>query len=176
MKEVGKDIIKSATILTKSLIALDKFAQDGPSAVAHEVGMLNGTLALLGNANHTDNLTRRFLIKREINQRCAHWCSEKVPMTRLLFGDDVSQSAKHIEESEKLKNKITTKKQVPTWKFGAGKFRGSAGKPHYKGFTSRLHLYGQRMFGHRSDQRQPLLRQGLETKNSRGWGHSKPLQ
>ena len=45
MKEVSKDIIKAATIMMKSLIALDRFAQDGHPPVAHEVGMLNGALA-----------------------------------------------------------------------------------------------------------------------------------
>lgn len=176
MREVGKDIIKAATIMTKSLTVLDKIAQDGQNDVAHEVGMLNTALALLGHANHRNNLTRRFIIKREINQKYAHLCSDKVPMTRLLFGDDVSQSAKHIEESEKLKNKITMKKQPPIWKFGAGKFRGSSGKTQYRGFASRFHPYGQRTYGHRSDHRQPFSRQGSEAKNSRGRGHSNPRQ
>ena len=139
--------------MTKSLMVLDKITQDGHPTVAHEIGMLNGALALHGNANHRNNLTSRFIIKRDINQRYGHLFSDKVLMTRLLFGNDVSQSAKYIEESEILKNKFTTKKQVPTWKFGAGKFSGSTGKPHYKGFASRLHPYGQRTFGHRSDQR-----------------------
>ena len=96
--------------MMKSPMVLDKFAQDGHSSVAHEVGMPNGALALLGNATHRNNLTCRFIIKCETNQRCANLCSDKVPVSRLLFGNKVSQSAKHIEESEKLKNKITMKK------------------------------------------------------------------
>ena len=115
MKDVSKDILKAATIIIKSLIALDTIAQDdGHQGVAHEVDMISGALALLGNANHRNNLTRRFIIKREINPRYTHLCSDKVPMTRFLFGDDVSQSAKQNEESEKLKNKITTKKLFTT--------------------------------------------------------------
>ena len=115
MKDVSKDILKAATIIIKSLTALDKIAQDdGHEGVAHEVDMISGALALLGNANHRNNLTRRFIIKREINPRYTHLCSDKVPMTRFLFGDDVSQSAKQNEESEKLKNKITTKKLFTT--------------------------------------------------------------
>ena len=85
--------------------------------------MLNGALALLGNANHRKNLTRRFIIKREINQKYAHLCSDKVPLIRFLIGDDVSQSAKHIEVSEKLKHKITTKKPFQNWKFSAGRIK-----------------------------------------------------
>ncbi|MPC61306.1 hypothetical protein E2C01_055376 [Portunus trituberculatus] len=97
MKDVSKDIIKAARIWTKFLTVLDKIAQTGQPEVAHEVGMFNGALSLLGNAYHKNNLARQFIIKHEINQKYAHLCSDKVPMT-LLFGDDVSLSAKHIED------------------------------------------------------------------------------
>ncbi|MPC91690.1 hypothetical protein E2C01_086745 [Portunus trituberculatus] len=72
MKDVNKDILKAATIIIKSLSVLDKVAQDE------------------GHANYRNNLVRRFNIKREINQKYAHLCSDKVPMTRFLFGDDLS--------------------------------------------------------------------------------------
>ena len=52
MKEISKDIIKAATLVTKSLTVLDKIVQDGHQDVTNEVRMLNGVLALLGNANH----------------------------------------------------------------------------------------------------------------------------
>ncbi|MPC51867.1 hypothetical protein E2C01_045722 [Portunus trituberculatus] len=172
MKDVGKDIIKAAKILAKSLTVLDKITQTGQPDIANEVGMLNGALALLGNSNHKNNLARRFIIKRKINQKYANLCSDKVPMTRLLFGNDVLQSAKHIEESEKLRSKIATKKPLPTWKFGAGKFRGSSGKMPYKGFMSRFHLYGQQTFEHRSEHQQTFSRQGSEAKYSRGRSHN----
>ncbi|MPC60966.1 hypothetical protein E2C01_055028 [Portunus trituberculatus] len=172
MKDVSKDIIKAATILTKSLTVLDKIGQTGQPDVTHEVGMLNGALALLGNANHKNNLACRFIIKRKINQKYAHLSSDKVPMTRLLFGDDVSQSAKHIEESEKLRSKTATRKPLPTWKFGASKFRGSSGKMPYRGFMSRFYPYGQQMFGHQSEHWQTFSWQGSEAKNYRGQGNN----
>ncbi|XP_076046441.1 uncharacterized protein LOC143028362 [Oratosquilla oratoria] len=87
MKEVNKDITKAASIIIKSLSVLDKVAQDeGNAVVAHEVGMINGALALLGHANYRNNLVRRFNIKWEINQKYSHLCSDKVPMSRFLFG------------------------------------------------------------------------------------------
>ncbi|MPC85682.1 hypothetical protein E2C01_080466 [Portunus trituberculatus] len=64
-------------------------------------------LEALKNANYHNNLGRRFIIKSEINPRYNHLCSEKVSMKRFLFGDDVSQSAKTIEDSAKLKNKFS---------------------------------------------------------------------
>ncbi|XP_071521826.1 uncharacterized protein [Panulirus ornatus] len=172
MKDVGKDIITAATILTKSLTVLDKIAQTSQLDVAQEVGMLNGALAPLGHANHKNNLARQFIIKREINHKYAHLCSDKVPMTRLLFGDDVSLSAKHIEESEKLRSKIAPRKPLSTSKFGPGKFRGSSGRLPYRGFMARFHPYGQRTHGPQSEHRQSFSWQGPETKNSRGRGHN----
>ena len=110
MKEVSKDIIKAATIVTKWLTVLDKITQDGHPDVAHELHMLNGALTLLGNANHRNNLTHRFIIKREINQKYAHLCSEKVPLTRFLFGDDVSicQAHQGVWETETQNNNEET--------------------------------------------------------------------
>lgn len=67
MKEISKYIIKAVTILNKLLTVLDKTAHKGHLDVAYEVGMLNGALALLGNANHRNNLTCWFIIKQEIN-------------------------------------------------------------------------------------------------------------
>ena len=175
MKGVGKDIVMAATILTKSLTLLDSFAQNGHPQVAQEVALLNGALGLLGNAHHKNNLTRRFIIKREINHKYAHLCSDKAPMTRFLFGDDVSQAAKHIEEAEKLKSKFTSKKQLPsTSRFGGWRSRGSHGNPAYKGFASRFQPYGQHMYGYKGEPRQSSLRLGLDPKNSRGRGRSMP--
>ncbi|XP_071522297.1 uncharacterized protein [Panulirus ornatus] len=172
LKDVGKDIIMAATILTKSLTVLDKIAQTSQPDVAQEVGMLNGALALLGHANHKNNLARRFIIKREINHKYAHLCSDKVPMTHLLFGDDVSLSAKHTEESEKLRSKIAPRKPLSTSKFGPGKFWGSSGRLPYRSFMAKFHPYGQRTHGPWSEHWQSFSRQGPETKNSRGRGHN----
>lgn len=175
MKGVGKDIVMAATILTKSLTVLDDLAQNGHPQVAREVGLLNGALGLLGNAHHKNNLTRRFIIKREINQKYVHLCSDKVPMTRFLFGDDVSQAAKHIEEAEKLKTKFTNKKQLPsTSRFGGWKSRGSQGTSAFKGFASRFHPYGQHMYGFKGDQRQSSFRLSSDAENSQGRGRSLP--
>lgn len=181
MKEVGKDILKAATILVKSLTVLDKFAQDNRNTVvAQEVSLLNGALALLGNANHRNNLVRRFVIKSEINHKYAHLCSDKVPMTRLLFGDDVSQSAKQIEETEKLKHKFSTRRAA-TWRSGFGKPAGGRtrafqGRAPFRGFPSRFHPYGQRRFSSRGEPRANPPRQDSEPKNSRGRGHNNPRQ
>ena len=100
--------------------------------------MLNGALALLGNATCKTNMARRFAMKREINQKYAHLCSSKVPVTRFLFGDDVSQTAKQIEDSEKLKSKIAPKKFPSTWSFMGTRTRGYWGSASHRNFSSRF--------------------------------------
>ncbi|MPC81825.1 hypothetical protein E2C01_076460 [Portunus trituberculatus] len=73
LQDVSKDILWAATIVTKSLLALDKVAQDEDlPQVAREVGVLNEALALLGNANYKNNLARRFTMKSKINHKYAH--------------------------------------------------------------------------------------------------------
>lgn len=177
LKEVSADIISAGSIITKSLLVLDKVAQDvGNPVVAQEVGKINGALALLGHANHKTNLARRFVMKREINQKYAHLCSDKVPMTRFLFGDDVSQSAKQIEETEKLKNKITTKKTPFPWKSASGRPRSFWGKTTFRSHAARFQPYAPQRWGFRGGQRLYLSRQDAETKNAKGRGHQRPRQ
>ncbi|MPC60498.1 hypothetical protein E2C01_054544 [Portunus trituberculatus] len=143
MKEVNKDVLRAATIITRSLLALDKVAQDEEHPVmVQEVAMINSALALLGNANFRNNLARRFVLKHELNQKFTHLCSEKVPMTRFLFDDDVSKSVKQIEESVKLKSTITAKKPSFSWRFPGGKTRGSGHSALARGFSSVFCLTG----------------------------------
>ena len=100
LKEVSGGILMASTIITNSLLALDMLAQEvGNSVVVQEIGRINGALAMLGRANYRTNLARRFIMKREINPIYSHLCTDKVPMSHFLFGDDVSQSAKQIEET-----------------------------------------------------------------------------
>ena len=177
LKDVNKDIQRAATIIVKSLLRLDNVAQDEENpVVAQEVSLLNGAVALLGNANHKNNIARRFVMKRELNQKYAHLCSEKVPMTRFLFGDDVSLSAKQIEESEKLRNKISMKKPASAGKFAGSKSRGHWGRPAYRGWSSRFQPYVTTRPSHRSGMQSGPPRQNLDPKNGKGRPQYKPRQ
>ena len=175
---MGKDLLRAAAIVVKSLTVLDNFAQEeGNSVVAREVGLLNGALALLGNANHRNNLARRFIIKREINQKCAHLCSDKAPMTRFLFSDDVSQSARQIEEADRLKGKFSNRRPSTGGRLGA--FRSATGRPFQsqalpRGFSARFHPYGQRRSSSTGDARSPYPRQSLRQKTPRAGDTATP--
>ena len=89
----------------------------------------------------------------------------------------MSQSAKQIEESEKLKNKITTKKPFTIWKSAPGKFGGTKTRGFFgrNPYFSRFHPYGYRKYGYKADQRQPA-RHDSEPKNYQGQGHTNPRQ
>ena len=180
LREVGKDITKAATILVKSLTVLDKVAQEGEHpAVASEVAMLSGALALLGNANFRNNLTRRHVIKRDINPKYSHLCLDKAPITGLLFGDDLSQATRQIEEAERLKSKFTSKKPSTFWTSGSGRFSGGRqrnffGKAPSRGFSSRVHPYGFHRPTIRGDSRHSYPHQASTSKNLRGRGQHNP--
>lgn len=177
LKDVSNDIIAAGSIITKSLLELDKVAQGGGDpVVAQEIGRINGALALLGHATHRTNLARRLVLKREINQKYAHLCSDKVPLTKFLFGDDVSQSAKQIEDAEKLKNKIAPKKNFFPWKPTSGRARSFWGKQGLRSQGQRFQPYTQQRWSYRGGQRQYLARQEVEPKNSKGRGHPRPRQ
>lgn len=175
LKDVSSDIVSAGSILTKSLVVLDKLVQElGNSVIAQEVGKLNGALALLGHANHNNNLARRFVMKRELNQKYVHLCSDKVPMTKFLFGDDVSQSAKQIEDMEKLRTKITPKKSTFAWKSSSGRPRSFWGRSSFRSHATRFQPYATQRWGYRGGQRQFLARQDTEPKNAKGRGHQRP--
>ncbi|MPC54448.1 hypothetical protein E2C01_048364 [Portunus trituberculatus] len=130
LKDVSGNILKAGIILIKSLLAgiiLTKSLlakEDDYPLVEQEVNRINGTLAFLGHANHKNNLVRRFVKKQEINHKCSHLCSDKWLMSHMLFGNDVSQSAMQIEDTEKLKHKFAAKKNPVPWRFTGGRSRG----------------------------------------------------
>ncbi|MPC77650.1 hypothetical protein E2C01_072109 [Portunus trituberculatus] len=159
LHEVGKDITKVATIVVKSLTVLDKVAHDDNlPVVAQEVAKLNGALALLGNAHYWNNLTRHHVIKRDINPKYSYLCSDKAPMTGLLFGNDLSQTTRQIEEADRLKSKFISKKRSTFWtsntgRFSGGRQRGFFGKAPSRGFSSKFQPYDSHRSTVRGDPR-----------------------
>ena len=43
-------------------------------------------------------MTRRYFLKPEIKEDYVHLCNHKFPFTSELFGDDVSKTAREIED------------------------------------------------------------------------------
>ena len=61
---------------------------------------------------------------RDINPKYSHLCSDKAPMNGLIFGDDLSQATKQIEEADRLEKKFTSKIRSNIWTSSAGRFSG----------------------------------------------------
>ena len=70
------------------------------------VSKLLDALAILGHSVTELNLQRRELIKPDLNRQYASLCSAQVPITSLLFGDNLSQQCKDICETNKLSQKF----------------------------------------------------------------------
>ena len=63
---------------------------------------LDSCVALLGNAFLESSYRRRDLLKPAINPRFHSLCGSKTPITTFLFGDNVLESAKSIQSSQKM--------------------------------------------------------------------------
>ena len=58
-------------------------------------------LALLGHSQHELSLKRREAIKPSLKKECVALCSTNVPVTSLLFRDDLQQQLNNIKASNK---------------------------------------------------------------------------
>ena len=63
---------------------------------------LDSCVALLGNAFLESSYHRRDLLKPAINPRFHSLCGSKSPVTNFLFGDNILESAKSIQSSQKM--------------------------------------------------------------------------
>ena len=57
-------------------------------------------LALLCNAQFELNCLRKDLIKPDLNSRYSHLCKPSTPVTRLLFGDNLSKQVKELKDQQ----------------------------------------------------------------------------
>ena len=66
----------------------------------------NDSLALMGQVNYQLNLFRREQLKPELKKSYRSLCNAALPVTDLLFGEDLSKAAKEVEDRQKISNKI----------------------------------------------------------------------
>jgi hypothetical protein len=59
-----------------------------------------------GHANKQINLTHKDFLKPQLNKEYYHLCNHSRPFTKYLFGDNVSKSAKEIEDVSKISHKM----------------------------------------------------------------------
>ena len=85
-----------------------------PADIKAEITKLLDAVSILGQANYELNLRRRELIKPDLNQQFGGLCTTQVPITGLLFGDNLTQKCKDIQETNKLGYKVGHRPRGPT--------------------------------------------------------------
>lgn len=107
---------KSQKHLEKSISSLSILADDILSVKTNKTPEkldLNDTLrklldaiTLVGLAQQELSLKRRELMKLDMNPEYRQLCSAQVPVTKLLFGDDLPKSIKDLNETNKVAGKL----------------------------------------------------------------------
>ena len=115
---VIKASIKLANIVT-SLVAVEKelkSSQRGAgSEISNVIDTINDSLALLGHSNYQNCMVRRDLVKPELKKEFSLLCNHNIPYTGWLFGDDVSQTIKEIEDSSRMGNNVHFNRRGGPW-------------------------------------------------------------
>jgi len=107
MQAIEKSVVKAAVLLCKTVNNLAKTEKEkNTDEFDNVIDECNDVLALLGHTNRQINLARRDFIRSELNSEYTHLCAHTQPYTTFLFGDDVSKTAKDIEDCSKIANHI----------------------------------------------------------------------
>jgi hypothetical protein len=107
MQAIEKSVVKAAVLLCKTVNNLAKIEKEkNTDEFDNVIDECNDVLALLGHTNRQINLARRDCIRSELNSEYTHLCAHTQPYTTFLFGDDVSKTAKDIEDCSKIANHI----------------------------------------------------------------------
>jgi hypothetical protein len=121
------------------------------------------TLALLCHANFEMNCLRKEFIKPDINVKYVHLCKPTNPVTKWLFGDDLSQKVKDMKEEQKVAEGVM--RSSPS----SSRRGHSASAYHpYAGFSQRqTRRYQQAGWERRRSDQRPFLGQAQIRNNWR---------
>ncbi|XP_060587407.1 uncharacterized protein LOC132742916 [Ruditapes philippinarum] len=140
MQNMETTVIKAACVLVKTVDKAAKLETEVKQAggdIGSVIDGCNDALAFLGHANRQINMIRRDLLKPEMRNEYNHLCTHSLPYTSQLFGDDVSKTAKEIEECSRIGHKL---------QYGPvrGSFRGRPGfRPRLRGTFNRTAVRGR---------------------------------
>ncbi|XP_070556039.1 uncharacterized protein [Ptychodera flava] len=143
---------KVQTALTKGMIPLvmllDKLIA-GKNTPIKEMRQLTGdALALIAHGNYELNLRRKELMRQEIHLKFRQLCGKSTPITKMLFGDDLSKQVKDMNETNRLSNNVY-KGQPKNWQrpYGRAPYGYSNYKNRYQQYQRKegpkKSLYGQ---------------------------------
>ena len=69
------------------------------------------SLSFIGNASFQVSLKRREFLKPDLSRNFRSHCSSSTPLSRFLFGDELSKSVKDITRANKIMAKVMPKKR-----------------------------------------------------------------
>ena len=178
MQNIENTVVKASIGLTKIVNSMANIEDEHPQ-FGELIDSCNDVLALLGHSNRQINLTRKDLLRPELKEEYTHLCNHSIPFTAELFGDDVSKSAKEIEDTLRVGNKIHRGRgRFPRSRFrgrfrGHMAFRGRGYPPTNMGPSTST--YGATPFGQAAKNwtRRGPSRPRIRT-NSRFWGEYFP--
>ena len=132
MTKVGHIAVKSTDLLLKLKAKVDStFAEEFKELVV----MTTDAIALLGHASFELSQIRREDIKPNLHKDYGDLCSANVPVTELLFGDELQTQLTHIRTTNKISS--TTSSSHPPRRTYYGQNFNQNGKQHDRPFLSR---------------------------------------
>ncbi|CAB3992944.1 Hypothetical predicted protein [Paramuricea clavata] len=100
------------------------------------------SVSLVAQANVELNSRRRALIKPDLNEKFQQICGDHVPITTLLFGDDVAKTLQDIASTNRVSQKVATPTRWPSYAYqnnfnwhsknGRGRLRPQNNLPRHK--------------------------------------------
>ena len=98
--------------LTEKLLSL----KSNPKTVTNEdvssfLRFALDSLTLMAHSVYEVNLSRRELIRPDLNEQYKQLCSSQTPISKFLFGDDLPKAVKEISETNKVSQRLSYPKQ-----------------------------------------------------------------
>lgn len=109
LQNAETSLIKGAILVTKAvdnLVRLESAARERGIELSSSIDQCNDALSLFGHSNRQLNMSRRDIIRPELRTEYSHLCNPSVPFTKELFGDDLSKTAKEVEDSVKMGHRL----------------------------------------------------------------------
>lgn len=96
--------------LVRGITAACRAAPQGSVSQAQE-----DSFACLANANFELNLVRKELLKPQLNPRFAQMCKPAAKVSEFLFGDDLGQQVKEMNDAQKATGNLLRRGQAPRY-------------------------------------------------------------
>ena len=112
LQEAQKSAVHAAqaiTLAVESLIRCKKEKAELDQKLL--LDYLCDSLSFIGNASFQVSLKRRELLKPDLSRNFRSLCSSSTPLSRFLFGDELSKSVKDITRANKIMAKVMPKKR-----------------------------------------------------------------